>query len=147
MRYIAKNPNATVIDISKTKLNNTVYDSEMTRDGYNIVRSDRNRKGGGVACYIRNSICFNLKACRSNNIENIFIDLLFPKTKPVTIGVINKPPNQARFLKQIITEFDEHYVLGDFNINRLFKGKDIFDKPNEFRQFYREISPKNEKIY
>ena len=38
-------------------------------DVYNIVQNDKNRKGGGIACYIRNNICFNLKACLSNNIE------------------------------------------------------------------------------
>ena len=99
-------------------------------------RSDRNRKGGGVASYIRNNICFYLKTCFSNNIENFFIDLLFPQTKSITIGVLYKPSNQTRFLEQIITEFetldlnDEHYVPGDFNIN-LFKGKYIFEKPNK----------------
>ena len=30
-------------------------------------------------------------------------------------------------------------VLGDFNIDLLFKGKYIFDKPDEFRQFYKEF--------
>ena len=83
---------------------------------------------------IRSNICFNLKTCRSNNIENIFIDLLFPKTKPITVGVLYKPPDQTRFLEQIVTEFetldlnDEHYVLGDFSMNLLFKGKYICDK-------------------
>ena len=105
--YIAKNSNAAVIGVSETKLDNTVSDSEVAEDGYNTVRNDRNRKGESVACYIRNSICFNLKTCLSNNIENIFIDQLFPKTKPITLGVIYKPPNQTRFLEQIITGFVE----------------------------------------
>ena len=85
-RYITKNSNAAVIGISESKLDNTVYDSEVAIDGYNIVLNDRNRKGGGVACYIRNNICFNLKTCISNNIENIFIDPMFP--------IIHKPPNK-----------------------------------------------------
>ena len=146
MRYIAKYSNAAVISISEYKLDNTVYDSEVATDGYNIVRKNRGRKGGGIACYIRNNICFNRKTCLSN-IENIFIDLLFPKIKPITIAVIYKPPNQTRFLEQIIAEFetldlnDERYILGDFNINLLFNGKYIFDKLNEFRQFYKELSP------
>ena len=77
---------------------------------------------------------------------------MFPKTKPITIGVIYKPLNQTKFLELIITEFetldpnDEHYVLGDFNINLLFKAKYIFDKPNEFRPFYKELSPDIKKI-
>ena len=134
------------------KLNNTGYDSEVAIDGCNIARSDRNRKGGGVVCYIRSNICFNIKTCLSNNIENIFIDLLFRKTKPITVlfYVIYKPPNQTRFLEQIMTKFktldlpNEHYVLRDFNI-KLFKGKYIFDKPDEFRQFYEEFSPEIKK--
>ena len=36
---------------------------------------------------------------------------------------------------------DERYILGDFNINLLFNWKYIFDKLNEFRQFYKELSP------
>ena len=128
LQYIAKNSNVAVISISETKLDNTVYDSEVTTDGYNIAQSDRDRKGGGVACYIRSNnirsnICFNLKTCFSNNIENIFIDLLSPKTKPITVGIIYKFPDQTRLLEQIITEFEtlhlhnEQYVLEDFNIN------------------------------
>ena len=33
LRYIAKNSNAAVIGISETKLDNTVYDSEVAIDG------------------------------------------------------------------------------------------------------------------
>ena len=39
----------------------------------------------------------------------------------------------------------EYYFVEDFNINLLFKGKYIFDKPNEFRQFYKELSPEIEE--
>ena len=45
--------NAAVIGITENKLDNTVYDFEVTIDGYITVRNDRNRKGGCVACYIR----------------------------------------------------------------------------------------------
>ena len=137
LRYIARSSNAAVIGITETKLGNTVYDSEVTVDGYNIVRNDRNRNGGGVACYIRNSICFNRKSCFSDNIENIFIDILFPKTKPISVGIIYKPPSQGQFLQQMITEFEaldldnEIYVLGDFNINLLFRDKYVLNKSNE----------------
>ena len=137
MRYIARSSNAAVAEITEAKLDSTVYDSEVTVDGFNIVRNDRNRNGGGVACYIRNNICFNRKNCLSDNIENIFIDLLFPKTKPISVGIIYKPPSQSQFLQQIITEFEaldldnEIYVLGDFNINLLFRDKYVLNKSNE----------------
>ena len=100
LHYIARSSNAAVIGITETKLDNTVYDSEVTVDGYNnIVRKDRNRHGGGVTCYIRKNIFFNRKACVSDNTENIFTDLLFPKTKPISVGITYKPPSQSQFLQ------------------------------------------------
>ena len=89
-RYIASSSNAAVIGITKTKLDNILYDSEVAVDAYKIVRNDRNRNGGGVilgGSYIRNKICFNKKACIFDNVENIFIDLLFPKTKPISARI------------------------------------------------------------
>ena len=74
---IAKCFNAVVIRINKTKLGNIVYHSEVNIDGYNIVRNDRNRKCGDVACYITSTICYSKKTCFSDNLENILIDFLF----------------------------------------------------------------------
>ena len=130
------------------KLDNTFYDSEVTIDGYSIVRNDRNRKGGGVACYIRSNICYSRKTCLSDNLENIFIDLLFQKTKPISVGIFYKPPSQTRYLEQIITEFqslelnNELYILGDLNINLLFKGNCILNKSHEIKNHFRDFSPK-----
>ena len=116
-----------VIGMSETKLDDTICDSDIAMDGCNIVQSDRNRKGGGAVCYNRDNICFNMKTSLSNNIENLSIDLMFLETKAITIGVLYKPPNRTRFLEQIVTKFealdlkDEHYILGVFKINLLFK--------------------------
>ena len=75
--------------------------------------------------------------------RNIFIDLLFPKTKPISIDIICEPPNLPRFSEEITTEFealdlnDENCILGDFIINLLIKRKYIVDRPNEIRKFYK----------
>ena len=84
-------------------MHNTVY---VSINRYNTVRNDWNRKGGGVACYIRSKISYSRKACLSDNLENIFIDFLFPKTKPISEGIIYKLSSQTRFLEQMITEFE-----------------------------------------
>ena len=145
LRYIARSSNAAVIGITETKLDNTVYDSEVTVDGYNIVRNDRNRNGGGVACYIRNNNYFNMKTCISDNIENILIDLLFPKTKPISVGIIYKPASQSQFLQQMITEFEalvldnQIDVLGDFNINVLFRDKYVLNKSNVIKKLDKNL--------
>ena len=46
LSYIARSSNAAVIGITEIKLDNTVYDSEVMVDGYNIVWNDRNRNSG-----------------------------------------------------------------------------------------------------
>ena len=80
--------------------------------------------GGGVACYVRNKICFNAKNCISNDIENIFIELLITKTKPITVGVIYKPLDQLRSLETLSDSLntlnilnEEWHILGALNIN------------------------------
>ena len=116
-------------------------------DGYNTVRNDRNRKGGSVPCYIRSNICYSRKTCLSDNLENTFIDLLFPNTKPISVGIFYKPPSQTRFLEQIITEFEslalnnELYVLGEFNINLLFNGNCILNKTHEIKNHCKDFLP------
>ena len=51
--YIAKSTNAAIIGISESKLDASVLDSEISIYNYKILLSDRNRQGGGVACYVR----------------------------------------------------------------------------------------------
>ena len=59
--YIAKLTNATVIGLSETKLDNAVWSSELEIEGYDLVRSDRSRRGGDVACFVKNSVSYNRK--------------------------------------------------------------------------------------
>ena len=56
IRYIVKPTNATVIGLSETKLDNTVFSSKPEIEGYDLTRSDQSRRGGVVACFVENSI-------------------------------------------------------------------------------------------
>ena len=123
LRIIAKKSRSSVIGITESKLDKTVLDKEINIDGYELARSDRNRHGGGVACYIRNNISFNVRGDFSSEIENIFLDIFLPKAKPILIGILYRPPDQSRLLDKLSTAisscFDnqELYILGDLNIN------------------------------
>ena len=46
------------IVVTETWLSPEVLDNELAVDGYNLVRRDRNRHGGGVAIFIHNSLPF-----------------------------------------------------------------------------------------
>ena len=54
-----------------------------------------------MVCYVTTKICFNAKNCILNKIDNIFTELLIPKTKPITVGIIYKPPEELRFLETL----------------------------------------------
>ena len=89
-----------------------------------MLRRDRNRNGGGVACYIRSDIDYLQKCFFPREIENSFVEILLPKTKPVIVGIIYRPPNQSNFLEiinanfyKLDTDTKEWYILDDFNIN------------------------------
>ena len=76
LHEIAKKTRATVIGLTETKLDATILDGEVNIDGYELIRSDRNRHGEGVACYIKNGIAFRSRGGFSNEIENLFFDIL-----------------------------------------------------------------------
>ena len=82
VRFIAKSSKAAVIGIAETKLDGTIFDAELYIEGYSIVRCDRDRKGGGVAFYIKMTFVLALKMFFVKNIKVIFVDLHLPKTNP-----------------------------------------------------------------
>ena len=47
-----------IICLNVTFCDGSITDDEITLPNYSIVRKDRNRHGGGVAMYIRNSLTF-----------------------------------------------------------------------------------------
>ena len=98
IRCIANKTKAAIIGITESKLDHPVPDSEVNFPGYDILRCDRKRNGGGVACYIRKDLYFNTRTLHCKEIENLVFDILLPKSKPITIAVFYRPPNQAEFM-------------------------------------------------
>ena len=98
LRYIAKLSKAAVIGITESKPDSCIFDSEILIDNYQMLRCDRNRKGWGIACYIRNDLNYIEKEFFPEEIKNIFFEMLLPKTKPTTVGIIYRPPNQNNIL-------------------------------------------------
>ena len=45
-----------ILAVNETRLDDTISSGEITVPGYALERNDRNRDGGGVALYIRNTI-------------------------------------------------------------------------------------------
>ena len=45
-----------ILGIIESKLDSSITNAEVNINGYSIIGNDRNRNGGGVACYIRNDL-------------------------------------------------------------------------------------------
>lgn len=139
LRDIAGRTKPGVLGITESKLGSSVSDQEVNISGYNILRNDRNRNGGGVACYIRDDLCFNIRTVFSNSIEYVFFDLLIPKVKPISIGIFYRSPNVNTFFETFLNDLklidlakSEVYFLGDFNINLLLNDKFVLKENQTF---------------
>ena len=123
LRILAAKAKPATLSLSETWLDETVTDSEVAIPGYSIIRKDQNRHGRGVCLYIRNDLSFNIRNdLQTMSIESVWIDILLPKTRPILVGSVYRPPNQQDFLdefEQQLKRIDidqECYILGDFNI-------------------------------
>ena len=121
---IAERTKAGVIGITEFKLDESIFQSEIQIDNYDLLPCDSNRNGGVVACYIRSDISYVQKDFFPNVIKNIFFEILLPKTSPITVGIMYRPPSQTNFLEILNMTFEkvdvdkkEIHILGDFKIN------------------------------
>ena len=69
--------------------------------------------------------------------------MLHPKTKPILVGILYRPPDQSKFVDKLSTAisrsntFDnqEAYILGDLNINLINKQKHIPNGIKRYKEF------------
>ena len=82
---------------------------------------------GGVTCYVRNNLSYNISVF-PREIKSLFFENLLPNSKPIMVGTI-KPifslPKSISFFLKVLNEkvnkidsvSKKIYILGDFDIN------------------------------
>ena len=81
-----------ILAINETKLNESVMKGEVNICGYDIVRRDRKRGGGGVCFFVKNSINFSTR--RDLNIDELEIicrEIQSPLSKPFLVLTWYRP--------------------------------------------------------
>lgn len=125
--FLSKQP-LDVLAINETKLDKRSSDESIKIPGYICVRKDRDRHGGGVCMYLRESLNFTRKTCyEDSNLEMISIELKSSNSSPFLLTTWYRPPKQPinnlenfeMFLRHIDQAYKEYYILGDININLL----------------------------
>ena len=115
-----------ILTLNETRLDNSILDCEVQIPGYDIIRSDRNRNGGGVAMYIRTVIPYIIrKDLSQDTLELLSIEVKKPKSKPLLISTWYRPPSAKielfekfeNFLKLIDNEDKDIIITGDLTCN------------------------------
>ena len=115
-----------ILALNETRLDNSILDCEVQIPGYDILRSDRNRNGGGVAMYIRTVTTYIIrKDLSQDTLELLNIEVNKAKSKPLLISTWYRPPSAKiklfeifeNFLKLIDNEDKDIIITGDLNCN------------------------------
>ena len=118
-----------IICLVETWLDSGILDSEITIQGYSIIRLDRNRHGGGVMLYINNLFTHSLLFKGTDSFECIILSLFCRSRQhspDLTIALLYRPPNSClSFFDTLfctlsnldVSVFSNFVLVGDFNID------------------------------
>ena len=127
LRYLLRNSPFDIIGLTETHCDNTVSDNELHIDGYDLLRKDRSRHGGGVMIYLKNTLHFQHVKDLGLNLETIWIKTKVRNVKSFLICVMYRPPNSSVDYFDLMSammsnalDFDcELIILGDLNCDLL----------------------------
>lgn len=117
-----------IICFTETWLDDSITDSTIAIHGYNLVRQNRNRHGGGVCVYLRQNIrCKILKKSFSGVSTNgrfesdfLILELHCNGNRILLAIYYNPPPNDCSYLlrthiEEFCLKYDHSFFIGDFN--------------------------------
>ena len=114
--------------MNETRLDSNIDNNMIQIDGYDVIRRDRSRNGGGVCIYIRNCINHNIRNdIVPPELEATCVEIMKPFSHPFIVATVYRPPCATseffdyleHLLKAIDNENKEMYLLGDLNCDLL----------------------------
>ena len=122
IEYIVKKSKAAIVSISETWLDESHTNNSIAIEGYKLVRRDRMAHAGGVCMYINENLNHNNREDLQNILlEDLWVEILLPHTKPLLIGNCYRAPQNSNAttclestLNKISLESDV-ILMGDFN--------------------------------
>ena len=127
-----------IICIVESWLSEDIMDSEIAIDGYQIMRLDRNRHGGGVLAYIHNSLTWDIVLKGFNGLELIAFSIKSPlHAAHHCVTVLYRPPSSPASFFDVFyntlykispARFLSFVLVGDFNVDYFCKNHSYFCK-------------------
>jgi hypothetical protein len=140
---IIQENNIDIFCVGETKIDSSFPDNQFTISQYNMYRTDRTNKGGGVMCFVRSIIPHRPRSDLSinkHNMESIVIDVRDPSRRSFIICMYRSPSTSPTYLCEYLNsvfekcyaEGDIIYLIGDLNVNFIHKKHELTDLLNSF---------------
>ena len=142
LRLLIEDKRPHILGINEKRIDQLINDSDISIEGYDVVRRDRNKFGGGVALYVHKSINFKVREdLMKYDIELISVQVKIGSYKPFIVTSIYGPPkvptDKFSELEALVAAIDnenkESIIIGDTNCN--------YDDPSN------HYTKKFEKVY
>ena len=134
-----------LIAFNETRLDANITDNMISIDGYDVVRKDRSRNGGGVCIYLRSSINYKVRNdLVPTELEVVCIEITKPHSKPFLVTTVYRPPSASseffnhfeKLIKAIDNENKEMFILGDLNCDMLKADSDSNIPTKKIKSLY-----------
>ena len=126
LRVLCLVNNYDIVCIVESWLSQDISDSELAITGYTIFRRDRNRHGGGIIIFVKDTLsCTILPTSTSPSMEFISLIFEFCSSKFCISAFYRPPSSDVSYFDELfdviekldIVNFSNYILLGDFNIN------------------------------
>ena len=115
--YILQTTQVDILSLNETWLDGTISNADLHIDGYEIIRADRNRAGGGVALYISNDINYHLRDdLFINGLEALWVEIQRDKISPILVSTMYRPPDKKEDYYDLIIDSLNKASLGNVDI-------------------------------
>ena len=82
-----------VLAINESRLDSTISDGLVSIDGYDMLRADRGRNGGGVCMYIRRHVNYeNCPDLVPTDLEAVCVEIKQANSQSFIVSSIHRPP-------------------------------------------------------
>ena len=145
IRLMLRHKKIDILALNETRLDSSISDELVGVDGYDLLRADRTRNGGGVCIYIRCNINYQKRPdLVPNDLEAVSIEVRQANSQSFIISSVYRPPNSKtevflkieRLIQLIDNENKEVYILGELNINLLEPNLSTGKKLQEIMELY-----------
>ena len=127
--------------LNETRLDSSILDGLVNISGYDIIRKDRSRRGGGVCVYLRSSINYKTRNdLVPDGLEAVCLEICKPNSRNFIVASVYRPPDNSpdnlseffyafeKMIGLIDDENKELHILGDLNCDML---KSVSDQPTK----------------